>query len=77
MNGAPSRASATGDLLVVFNADEAPLTMTIPPPPKGAEWDVVFDTAVDGPTPPRTFQGNESLHIAHRSTVLLESRAAP
>ena len=30
MDGAPSRNSSTGDLLVVFNADEAPMSMVLP-----------------------------------------------
>jgi isoamylase len=76
MNGAPSRNSNTGDLLVVFNADEAPMTMTLPAPPEGSAWAVVFDTAVVHPTSPRFLQRNEMLAIEHRSAVLLESQPA-
>ncbi|HET7202289.1 MAG TPA: glycogen debranching protein GlgX [Steroidobacteraceae bacterium] len=76
MNGAPSRQSQTGDLLVVFNADEAPVAMTPPPPPDGSEWAIVFDTAaasaIDGA---RVLQRSEELVCDQRSTVLLESRA--
>jgi glycogen operon protein len=76
MNGAPSRQSHTGDLVVVFNADESPVTMTPPPPPEGSQWAVVFDTtaarvAYDG----HVLQCNEKLVCEQRSTVLLESRA--
>ncbi|HET9693139.1 MAG TPA: glycogen debranching protein GlgX [Steroidobacteraceae bacterium] len=77
MNGAPSRQAQTGDLLVVFNADESSITMTPPPPPEGHAWAIVFDTsaagiAVDG----RVLQCNETLVCDQRSTVLLESRAS-
>ena len=76
MDGAPSRNSSTGDLLVVFNADEAPMSMVLPAPPEGSAWVVVFDTAVATPTAPRFLQRNETLAIEHRSTVLLESQRA-
>jgi len=76
MDGAPSRNSSTGDLLVVFNADEAPMSMVLPAPPEGSAWVVVFDTAVATPTAPRFLQRNETLAIEHRSTVLLESLRA-
>ena len=76
LNGAPSRNTETGDLLIVFNADEAPITMTVPEPPEGSVWTVVFDTAVAHPAGTRLLQRNETLTIEHRSTVLLESRPA-
>jgi isoamylase len=76
LNGAPSRNQDTGDLLIVFNADEAPITMTVPAPPEGSVWTVVFDTAVTHPVDARLLQRNETLMIEHRSTVLLESRPA-
>ena len=79
MQGATSRQSNAGDLLVVFNADEAPVTMALPAPPEGSLWVVVFDTAAadgDDATAGRLLQRNEMLTIDHRSTVLLESRPA-
>ncbi len=75
MNGAASRA-ATGDLLAVFNADERPIDLELPPPPEGSAWAVVFDTALAGPVADdRLLQRKEILRVEHRSTVLLESRA--
>jgi pullulanase/glycogen debranching enzyme len=76
MNGAPSRNADTGDLLVVFNADEAPVTMALPAPPDGSAWTVVFDTAIARPPDIRFLHRNETLTIEHRSTVLLESQPA-
>ncbi|MCE3286332.1 MAG: glycogen debranching enzyme GlgX [Steroidobacteraceae bacterium] len=79
MNGATSRQQDSGDLLVVFNADEVPVTMALPAPPEGSLWAVVFDTAVeedDDRTRGRLLQRNELLTIDHRSTVLLESQRA-
>jgi isoamylase len=78
MNGATSRQKNSGDLLVVFNADEASVTMALPAPPDGCLWVVVFDTAADDDdsTTGRLLQRNGMLTIDHRSTVLLESQPA-
>ena len=74
MDGAPSRASNSGDLLVVCNADHAHIELTLPAPPPGASWQVLFDTS--GQTPedhaPRHPAGH-ALRIERQSTVLLES----
>jgi glycogen operon protein len=74
MDGAPSRTAGAGDLLVVFNADDAPTGFVLPAPPEGSSWQVLFDTAgtmVAGAAP-RLGQG-QVLHAGGRSTVLLES----
>jgi glycogen operon protein len=74
MDGAPSRTAGAGDLLVVFNADDAPAGFVLPAPPEGSSWQVLFDTAgtmVAGAAP-RLGQG-QVLHAGGRSTVLLES----
>jgi isoamylase len=76
LNGAPSRNANAGDLLIVFNADEVPIAMTLPAPPEGSVWAVVFDTAVAQAAGTRLLQRNEILAIEQRSTVLLESRPA-
>jgi len=74
MDGAASRSSGGGDLLVVCNADHAPVDLTLPEPPVGSEWQVLFDTS--GATPeaelPR-YAGGRVLRVGRQSTVLLES----
>ncbi len=76
MDGAPSRASNNGDLLVVFNADDAGQQMTLPVPPPDTTWQVVFDTASRAPGAPRLgLAAGDVLSIAPRCTVLLESKA--
>ena len=76
MNGAPSAQTQAGDLLVVFNADEAPVTMSLPSPSDGRAWTVVFDTSRTATAEAvRVLQRNEKLVCEQRSTVLLESRS--
>jgi glycogen operon protein len=76
MNGAPSPQTQSGDLLVVFNADEAPVTMSVPSPSQGRAWVVVFDTSRTATAEAvRVLQRNEKLVCEQRSTVLLESRS--
>ena len=73
LNGAPSRNSGAGDLLVVFNADEVPFELNVPPP-DGAEWTVVFDTSLADPAAAqRAVPAGERVRIEPRSTMLLES----
>ena len=76
MNGVPSGAVVGDDLLVVFNADDAPTEMILPPPPEGSTWRLVFDTGGDrsGVEWP-AFGPAHVLRVERRSTVLLESRA--
>jgi glycogen operon protein len=77
MDGAPSRASDSGDLLVVCNADHAHVDLTLPPPPPGAAWRVLFDTS-DATAAEQTapYAGGRVLRVEQRSTVLLESVAS-
>ena len=76
MNGCRRVAVDGGDLLVVFNADDAPTVMTLPRALHGEAWAVLFDTMDDvQPASERVLRCNESLSIGPRSTVLLESRA--
>jgi glycogen operon protein len=75
LNGAPSRTSGSGDLLVVFNADEVPFDLNVPPP-NGVAWSVVFDTSLADPgAAQRVVPAGTPVRIEHRSTVLLESAA--
>jgi len=77
MDGASSRASSNGDLLVVFNADDAGQRMTLPAPPQDTTWQVVFDTASRAPDAPRPgLAAGDVLSVAPRCTVLLESKAS-
>jgi glycogen operon protein len=77
MDGAPSRASHNGDLLVVCNADHAHVDLTLPPPPPGAAWQVLFDTS-DATVAARAARhaGGALLRVGQQSTVLLESVAS-
>jgi glycogen operon protein len=75
LNGASARSTASGDLLVVFNADAVAQIMNLPEPPAGAAWTVLFDTSHEAP--PRSspiLQGGMRLGVQPQSTVLLESR---
>lgn len=75
MNGAQSRTSASGDLLVVFNADEVPFEIDVPQP-NGAAWSVVFDTSQEDPAAAqRVVPEGALVRVEHRSIVLLESAA--
>jgi isoamylase len=74
MDGA-ARGGSQGDLLVVFNADDASLTMRLPRAPEGSSWHVVFDTHHDAPaSAARELGAGGDLQLEPRSTVLLESR---
>jgi glycogen operon protein len=75
LNGAAKRSTQIGDLLVVFNANDAPAQMTLPEPPAGSAWGVLFDTSHE--QPPRVvvaLAGGMRLAVQPQSTVLLESR---
>jgi glycogen operon protein len=73
--GASSRRAAYGDLLILFNADEASTEFVLPAPPAGASWCVLFDTALRHPGPgARMLRNLQSLPLEPRSTVLLESQ---
>jgi glycogen operon protein len=75
LNGATARSTSGGDLLVVFNADDAATQMTLPAPPEGATWGVLFDTSHE--SPPRaaaSLAAGTRLAVRAQSTVLLESR---
>ncbi len=74
MDGAPSRASNSGDLLVICNADHAHVELTLPAPPPGASWRVLFDTSAHAPEDhPQRHAAGEVLRVERQSTVLLES----
>ena len=73
--GATARRAAYGDLLVIFNADEASNEFVLPPPPADASWCVLFDTALRHPGPgARMLRNQRVLPLEPRSTVLLESQ---
>ena len=77
LNGATARSASGGDLLVVFNADDASTQMTLPAPPAGATWGVLFDTSHE--SPPRaaaSLAAGARLAVRAQSTVLLESRVS-
>jgi len=60
----------------VFNADDADVAMRLPAPPADAAWHVLFDTGSDEQPAVATGHGaGHLLHVAPRSTVLLESKA--
>ena len=74
--GAGTRRAAFGDLLAIFNADESGVDFVLPPPPEGASWCVLFDTALRHPGPgTKMLRNQSSLPIEPRSTVLLESQS--
>jgi len=78
MNAAASakKTADGGDLLIVFNADDAATAMTLPRALHGEVWAVLFDTMAGLQPPVELFlQCSETLQIGPRSTVLLESRA--
>jgi glycogen operon protein len=76
MNGAAARATGAGDLLVVFNADDAAVDLPLPAPPQGAAWQVLFDTGGNTPGPDSTrYMHGQALRVEPQSTVLLESKA--
>ncbi len=72
----PKNILSGGDMLIVFNADDAATAMTLPRALHGEAWAVLFDTMDDVPPgTERVLRCNETLPIGPRSTVLLESRA--
>ena len=76
MNGVPSGSSDRGDLLVVFNAGDSAIDMTLPAPPERSAWRLVFDTGSDGSDgEPQPLAAGQVLRVEYRSTVLLESQA--
>jgi glycogen operon protein len=75
MNGVPARSSGAGDLLVVFNADDAPVEMTLPAPPPAGVWELLFDTTEAGARLESARYGSgDLLRVGPQSTVLLESK---
>jgi isoamylase len=74
MDGAPSRAANGGDLLVAFNSDDVPVDLTLPSPPPGSVWRLLFDTSGALPEADlRRYGGGQVLQVGRQSTVLLES----
>jgi glycogen operon protein len=76
MNGVPTGGGVGADLLVVFNAGDSQVDMTLPSPPAESTWRMVFDTSDGGSgmdAPP--LQGGDVLRVGQRATVLLESQA--
>ncbi|MDH5272006.1 MAG: glycogen debranching protein GlgX [Gammaproteobacteria bacterium] len=75
LNGAATRSTSSGDLLVVFHADDKPTQMTLPAGPDGSTWGVLFDTSHEHPPRVMTsLAAGTRLALQPRSTVLLESR---
>jgi len=75
LNGAAARNTRSGDLLIVFNADDVPTQMTLPSAPEDSAWGVLFDTSYE--QPPRmvvNLAAGMRLAVQPQSTVLLESR---
>jgi len=70
------RSANEGDLLAVFNADEAPVDLTLPKPTRGEEWRVLMDTSqATGVTSAAPLRPASVLRLEARSTILLESVA--
>jgi len=68
------RAAPDGDLLAVFNADDAPLDMQLPAASRGEAWRVLIDTArADAGQAGGLVRCRETLRVQARSTVLLEA----
>jgi glycogen operon protein len=78
MSGAlDSRAGAHGDILAVFNADAAPVALELPAAAHGNAWRVVIDTERPvGDDETRILRCKETLRLAARTVVLLESHEA-
>ena len=75
MNGAATRGNGDGDLLVIFNADEAGVEVPLPAAPEGTAWSVTFDTGEPerGASEALLAQG-AVITVRPQSTVLLESK---
>jgi len=77
MNAVAGSKNGSGDLLIVFNADDRDLAMPLPRGSQGDTWRVLFDTAEgNGGGSERTLNAGEGLRVGGRSTVLLESRGS-
>jgi isoamylase len=75
MNGVLSGSTERGDLLVIFNADDASVDMLLPSPPEGATWTLLFDTSGEGSDARKgSFARGDLLRVEHRSSLLLESK---
>ena len=73
--GVTSRRGVSGNLLVIFNADDAANEFVLPPAPAEASWCVLVDTALRHPGPgTRMLRNLRTLPLEPRSTVLLESQ---
>jgi glycogen operon protein len=71
-------AEHADELLAVFNADDHPLAMSLPPASAGAEWRLLFDTARGSLQPGvERIAADERLQVSPRSVILLESRERP
>jgi glycogen operon protein len=75
--GTQSRTGAAGDLLAVFNADDASVRLPLPRASRGDAWTVLVDTNEPGIAAPRTLRVGEVLVVEPRSTILLESGSMP
>ena len=78
MTGAvDARAGRHGDLLAAFNAGDAPVPLRLPQSSHGGSWRVIIDTASPEEDPaPRILRCSETITLASRSTLLLESNGA-
>ena len=79
MTGAvDARASEAGDVLAVFNASAVAVDLVLPEAAHGTAWRMVLDTEqVDGEAKPLVVRCKETLRLAPRCTVLLESQQLP
>jgi glycogen operon protein len=79
MTGAvDSRPGDAGDVLAVFNADAAPVELVLPEAAHGDAWRMVLDTEQpDGEAKPLVVRCKETLRLAPRCTILLESQHLP
>jgi isoamylase len=79
MTGAvDTSAGAAGDVLAIFNAGTAPVDIVLPEAAHGTAWHMVLDTErPDGEASPLVVRCKETLHLAPRCTVLLESQLPP
>ncbi len=74
MDGAPSRAANSGDLLVIFNAADSHVDMVLPAPPENSAWRVLFDTSGSlSDAASSSYAPGQALRVERRSSVLLES----
>ena len=72
-----ARAGRQGDLLAVFNAGPGAVTLTLPQAAHGDAWRVILDTERPvAEVHPRILRCKETVPVASRSTLLLESAGA-